>query len=140
MEYFFVEPEVAGEIGDDTTWDRSANPPSVKDLQYIMRGWLGDAILESYPCFIVSKNLYYGILKKELSGVVFDEVDVVVSKDFKGIALDIEIPSFVRMIPVGVAGQDDVAIGNDRRLVVSKNTLAVLKEFGVSHAVIEKFQ
>jgi hypothetical protein len=45
MKYFYVEPEVAGGLGERTVMDRSTHPPVVKRLHYQLEGWLGDAIL-----------------------------------------------------------------------------------------------
>ena len=52
-----LEPEVAGGFGEQTILDNSTHPPDVKWLHYVLDGWLGDDILESFPCYIVTERL-----------------------------------------------------------------------------------
>ena len=60
MQYVYIEPEVAGGLGDHTVMDRSVHPPIVSKLHYQMEGWLGDALLESFPVFIVISASFMG--------------------------------------------------------------------------------
>ena len=55
--YYFIEPEVAGGWGGNTIADTSVHPPKISKLHYQFDGWLGDDLLESFPCFIVSESL-----------------------------------------------------------------------------------
>ena len=64
--YKYIEPEVAGGLGNETIIDKNYHPPIVKKLHYEFNGWLGDDILESFPCFIVSERLKNEIIKKNL--------------------------------------------------------------------------
>ena len=57
MEYYLIEPEVAGGIGEHSVIDRSSGKMVVRKLHYEFDGWLGDELLESTPCFIVSERL-----------------------------------------------------------------------------------
>src|SRR3954454_10828086 len=55
--YFALEPEVAGQLGDTTMLDTSVHPPVIQRLEYRFDGWLGDDLLESFPCFVVTERL-----------------------------------------------------------------------------------
>jgi hypothetical protein len=55
MEYFQIAPEVAGGWGRNTVMDRSIHPPHVTKLHFEFDGWLGDVLLESFPCYIITK-------------------------------------------------------------------------------------
>ncbi|APF85630.1 hypothetical protein HI806_01945 [Ralstonia solanacearum] len=59
MNYFFLEPEVAGALGENTVLDASTHPPRVEKLHFEFSGWLGDAILESFPCVIATLRGYW---------------------------------------------------------------------------------
>ena len=54
MEYFYVQPEVAGGLGALTVMDTTTHPPIVSKLHYHFDGWLGNVLLETFPCFIVT--------------------------------------------------------------------------------------
>ncbi|WP_459204012.1 hypothetical protein ACQVRV_07895 [Ralstonia pseudosolanacearum] len=55
MKYFFIEPEVAGKLGENTVLDPTVHPARVDKLHYKFSGWLGDAMLESFPCVIATQ-------------------------------------------------------------------------------------
>jgi len=55
--HYYVEPEISGGIGASPIMDNSCYPPIAKKLNYEFDGWLGDDIIESFPCFVISKNL-----------------------------------------------------------------------------------
>jgi hypothetical protein len=55
MNYFVLEPEVAGGFGAHTAMDPTKRPPRVFRFHYEFEGWLGDEILETVACFISTK-------------------------------------------------------------------------------------
>jgi len=57
MRYFKVEPEIAGDFGDNTVLDTSTHPPKVHKLHYEIETWLGDPILETFLCFVTTDEL-----------------------------------------------------------------------------------
>ncbi|HEY8969066.1 MAG TPA: hypothetical protein VIM64_08230, partial [Puia sp.] len=88
----FIEPEVAGGLGEETKLDTSTHPPVVFQLHYEFYGWLGNDILESFPCFIVTDGLKKAILDARLSGVVFDQVKVTTSDEFDAFHSGVVLP------------------------------------------------
>lgn len=76
-----IEPEVAGSLGKEKKLDNSVFPPHIKKLHYEFDGRLGDDILESFPCYIVTgvaiffetKTLYFLYSKIE---VIFEKIRV----------------------------------------------------------------
>ncbi len=80
--YKIIEPEVAGSLGEQAQIDNSFFPPLIKNLNYEFEGWLGDDILESFPCYIVTEQLRKGIESEGLTGINFDEVLVSKSELF----------------------------------------------------------
>ncbi|MEM6499893.1 MAG: hypothetical protein AAF709_24690, partial [Pseudomonadota bacterium] len=130
MRYFYVEPEVSGGIGDRTIMDRSVHPPIISKLHYEMEGWLGDAILESFPAFIVTVEAKQGLIAADVTGVNFADVDVSTTDNFRDLYPDREIPPFAWLKPAGMAGRDDLGTSSDGRLVVSDRALEVFRKFG----------
>ncbi|HKB91644.1 MAG TPA: hypothetical protein VKC60_14085 [Opitutaceae bacterium] len=67
MKYYYIEPEVAGSLGENTVIHREVHPPRVSKLHYRFDGWLGDVLLESFPSFIVAEDV-----EKKLHSTVSD--------------------------------------------------------------------
>ncbi|MDQ0418968.1 hypothetical protein J2Z48_003192 [Croceifilum oryzae] len=60
MKLYCLEPEVAGGIGENTVFSMETFPngqQKVSHLHYEFVGWLGDALLETCLCFIVTASL-----------------------------------------------------------------------------------
>jgi hypothetical protein len=136
--YFVVEPEVAGGWGDNTIADTDVHPPVVIHLHYEFEGWLGDELLESFPCFVVTRKLAAAIEEAGLNGASFESVEISVSENFKEAHPRVALPSFVRFVPTGKAGVGDFGI-SDGRLVVSERALRILKKARLRHADVTPF-
>ncbi len=52
-----LEPEVAGGWGANIIADTDCHPPRIEHLHYEFEGWLGDPIVESFPCFLILESL-----------------------------------------------------------------------------------
>jgi hypothetical protein len=139
MNYFYIEPEVAGGLGENTILDHSVHPPRVERLNYEFDGWLGDGLLEAFPCLIVTRGGADAIEAAKLTGVEFAEVEVSVSEQFQMYEHDVELPPFVWLRVSGVAGRDDFGIAVDLRYVLSQRALDALQPVGLDHADIEPF-
>ena len=74
--FYYLEPEVAGGFGEDTVVSAASHPPVVTRLEYKFEGWLGDEILETFPCFIVTEAVASEITKLNLTGFSLDSVKV----------------------------------------------------------------
>ena len=139
MKHFYVEPEVAGGLGENTVMDIGVHPPLVTKLHYEMDGWLGDVLLESFPCFIVTSLTRRRLQEAQLSGVSFDDVEVTRSSQFDDIYPGRELPEFAWLKPAGVAGEDDFGASPDSVLVVSERALGLLQEIGIPNASVKEF-
>lgn len=125
-DFFLLEPEVSGGLGPNTVIDRSAHPPLVSLLQYCFDGWLGDELLETFPCFIVTETLGTLFTDEGFTGFQIATVDVVVSDRFVQQSVQRALPVFVWLQVNGIAGKDDFGVGLDNRLVVSARALALI--------------
>ncbi len=140
MEYYLIEPEVAGGIGEHSVIDRSSGKMVVRKLHYEFDGWLGDELLESTPCFIVSERLAREIERAQLTGVGFDDVAVTKSDQFEQIYPNRQLPKFVWLQIEGKPGHDDFGIGKDPGLVISERALEVLRGLGISNALVTPYE
>tara|TARA_R110002094_G_scaffold117289_5_gene112950 strand:+ start:1305 stop:1730 length:426 start_codon:yes stop_codon:yes gene_type:complete len=136
MAFYSLEPEVAGEWGDETVADVSVHPPRVQRLHYQFDGWLGDALLESFPCYIVSNELGASLLASGLTGFQLEDCTVSKSSQFDELYPGRQLPVFKWLRVSGTPGQDDFGISSDNELVVSMAAKSVLEEHQVEHCEV----
>jgi len=74
--FYYVEPETAGGLGDGTVMDTAVTPPYVSVLEYEFSGWMGDELLESFPCFVVTLNLARALKQNQFTGFTLDTVGI----------------------------------------------------------------
>ena len=138
--YFYVEPEVSGGLGNETVIDSSTHPPIVSALHYQFHGWLGDEIIESFPCYIVSKSLKESIESHRPTGVSFSAVKISKSEQFLDLYPNKVIPNFYWLKASGKVGFDDFGISDDFRLVVSSKILQSFQKHHFKNADIEPYK
>jgi hypothetical protein len=153
MKYFNLEPEVAGGVGKGTEMDRRFHPPIVRNLHYEFDVWLGDALLEGFPCFIATKPAADKIAATGLSGVSLGPVEVTTSGLFQDMYPNRKLPKFVWLKIDGAPGHDDFGVAEGFRitgsekpldsrrfgLVVSERALILLRGLGIEHALVSSF-
>ncbi len=139
MKYFILSPEVAAMgLGVNTIMDRTVHPPIVSYLHYDFDVWLGDDLLEGFPCFIATDRLAEAIQNAGLSGTEFRPVAVSTSEQFKDMYGERELPPFVWLYPSGRSGVDDFGVDATGRLVVSENALALLRTMKIDHCDVSE--
>lgn len=137
--YYYIEPEVAGGWGAKTVADTSVHPPQVSKLHYEFAGWLGDDLIESFPCFIVTDVLKNALEHSDLSGFFFEDVLVTKADSFDELQPNIDLPKFYWFKVTGVVGVNDFGIASDYRLVVSERALLTIQVCTLKHASIEVY-
>ncbi|EBS0652305.1 hypothetical protein DTU39_16280 [Salmonella enterica subsp. enterica serovar Yolo] len=135
----YIAPEVAGGFGEATTLDISVHPPIVFTLEHCFDGWLGDCIMETSPCFVITAKAKVLIEALNLSGVFFDSVITSKSDMFEELYPNIKLPEIYWEKITGIAGKDDFGIADDLRLVISDGALKVLASCGLKHADITDY-
>src|SRR5438309_2246085 len=108
--YFRLEPEVAGELGPKTRMDRGQVPPKVERLHYVFDGWSGDELVESYPCFIVTRELGEHLVDFGATGFRVRDLEISTSESFQELYPNQELPDFRWLDVVGEPRRDDLAI------------------------------
>ncbi|MBU0865710.1 MAG: hypothetical protein KJ789_13575 [Alphaproteobacteria bacterium] len=135
--FYYLEPEVAGGLGPKSETHRDDGKLVVTRLNYEFDGWLGDALLETTPCFIVTDEARQFIDRAALTGVSFSDVEITRSGLFTDLYGEKALPHFWWMIVEGEPGADDFGMSSELRLVSSERALSILRQVGLMHAVVE---
>ena len=93
--YYYVDPEASGGLGPNTIMDRSTEYPLVSHLNYQFDDWLGDDLIEAFPCFVITEKLLEKFKLNALSGYTISDVEVSKSELFYDLKPDLELPKFV---------------------------------------------
>lgn len=146
MNLYLLEPEVAGGLGENTTFldDTYQNGvEKISHLHYDFYGWLGDELLESTPCFIVTEALAHTIQNSPLKGYLLDEVEITMSDEFKELYPNETLPNFKRLVPLGKVfveendyrnwSHEDFCLSQDLSFVVSATAFEVLKKHQLNY-------
>lgn len=152
MKLFMLEPEVSGEMGSNTVYDNyyeiryNGAYPKISYLHFVFLGWLGDDILESTPCFIITEKLMDKIKESKLSGCKFQKIEISLSDQFKEMYPNRDMPNFIRLIPTGNVhiedntysnwSRDDFNLSDKSYLVVSEKALNIIKQFNIDNCDI----
>lgn len=135
-----IEPEVSGGLGEDTKLDNSVHPPKVFNLHYQFDGWMGDDIVESFPCYIVTDDLKKSIENVKLTGIAFDFVKITKSDSFNELYPNQVLPVFHWMKILGKASYDDFGMSEDHLLVVSEKAFNILKNYNIDNLDYENVE
>lgn len=154
---FLLRPEVAGGWGEKTVvanqseiQSGAATIPVITRLEYVFDDWLGDELLESFPCFTVTEMLADKLQQNALTGLKFSEVLISVSElfeDINGADGFSRLPPFVRLEPQGRVAfdaeykvlnwtGDDFCLSEKADLIVTEKALAVLKKSNLNQCDI----
>ena len=80
-------------------------------------GWLGDDLLESFPCFILTERLA-NELERKVTGFSLDDVTVSTSDQFEDLYPGRVLPAFCWLKVSGQPLIDDFYLGPDHVLYV----------------------
>ncbi|MCP3878209.1 MAG: hypothetical protein GY701_07435 [Sulfitobacter sp.] len=116
--------------------DTKVHPPRVDRLHYVFSGWLGDDIVESFPCFVVSGQLANAIDRSLLTGAELDYVEVSLDPQFEKLFPDIaaQFPAWRWLRPNGQPGVDDFWLDEQAQLHLSESAYELLQQFSVANA------
>jgi hypothetical protein len=134
--WYRVRPEVAGGLGERSRMDTTVHPPRVDHVHYVFSGWLGDDIVESFPCFLVADHLARAIAASTLTGIQLDDVEVSVEPQFERLLPDVAaaLPAWVWLRITGRPERDDFWLDDGAQLHVSEHAYQLLQRFEVSNA------
>jgi hypothetical protein len=138
MDFFLIEPEVAGDLGDGTVMDTSVHPPRVSSLHYVIQDWFGDDIIASFPCYLVTPRLAKALEAANLTGFHFDAARVTLSPEAAEFGIT-EVPEFRWLVITGRPGNEDFGVVANGQAVISEEALQVLRAHTVDECEIEPY-
>ena len=133
MQFYVIEPEVAGGWGDHIVVDRSVEPARVEHLHYQFDGWLGDELLTTDPVYICTERVAAALQAGTLSGFRLAEVEVSCSSQFRELHPHRTLPPFRWLQVTGQAERNDFGL-REGHLVVSDRALSCLRSFSLTQA------
>lgn len=136
MTSYLIEPEVAGGLGPGTVMDRSTHPPRVDVLEYQFAGWMGDDLLEAFPCYVITERLAALLEQSPLTGYTLADLTVTTTDELAEHHPG-PLPSFRWLQVTGRRGVDDLWLGDDLVLQVTPDALDVLRQGRLDNAVVE---
>lgn len=138
MDFYAIEPEVAGELGEDTVMDTSVHPPRVSAVEYVITDWLGDDIIESFPCYLVTPRLATDLEASSLTGFRLAAAQVTLSEEAAEFGVS-EVPAFRWLVVSGRPGKDDFGVRANGQAVISEGALQALQARSLDNCDIEPY-
>jgi len=132
-EFRRLMPEVPGELGDQARLDATTHPPRVERFHLDLTNWLGDDLVEVFPCFAVTQRLADALRSSGFTGYELASMVTTVNPDQREFDPGIVVPEFKRLLPTGRAGADDFGTDERHHLVVSRRCWDLLRRFAVAH-------
>ncbi|WP_058303912.1 hypothetical protein [Gorillibacterium timonense] len=142
MNLFLLEPEVSGGHGEFTIYRTDYGVKQVDKVQFLdyeFDGWLGDHLITSTPCFIITKELDEIFKQLNIGDYSVEECLVSESSIFEELYEDKLLPEFLRMLPNGKISIKDNTYGNwsghhfclteKAYLVVTAEVVTVLEKY-----------
>jgi hypothetical protein len=136
MRRWIVEPEVAGQLGSNTIMDTTKHPPVVVHLHHEFEGWLGDDLIECFPCFLVTERLAEALSKFQATGFELRKVEISRSETFTDLYPNRALPRFWWLSVACNDANSDLRLCTDGRLNVSDRVYKLLCRFNVDNAII----
>jgi len=139
--YEKIIPEVIVGIGDNTEYYPTefieGQKRVITKLHIQLEDWLGDDLMEIYPCYIVTQQLKEALENNSFIGFTFAEIEVTEDEYFEdNYQLKKPRPDFFWIKIAGIKGQDDLYI-NEGALNISENLLKFIKDnFIITYAKI----
>jgi hypothetical protein len=138
MDFYAIEPEVAGELGKGTVMDTSVHPPRVSAVHYVITDWLGDDIIESFPCYLVTPQLGTDLQASGLSGFCLDSAQVTLSEEAVDFGIT-EVSDFRWLVVSRRPGEDDFRVLATGQAVISERALQTLQTHTLNNCDMELY-
>lgn len=128
-EYYRFKPDTPGQLGNKTTLDNRSHPPHIDNLQFIFDDWLGDDLIECFPCFLISERLLNKLKASDLKGYSIKEAEIEFSPLFYDLNGNKKVPAFKWFYVNGAQG-DDFYLDEEHCLMVSSRAYEQIKNAG----------
>ena len=135
---YLLEPEVSGELGERSIVDPRVHPPRIEHLHFVITGWLGDDIIECFPCYIITKRLKDILLLQGFTGFVVANLELTVSEQFSLLQPNTELPQLFWLKIFGLEQSSDFSLNQENVLSVSERAFEVLEKFTINGCDVER--
>jgi hypothetical protein len=126
--YDVLQPEVVVGLGDNTTGLDINDPAVIEKLHVNFEDWLGDDLIEVFPCYLVTEKLKTLLTQTDISGYEIKDVEVTKDDYFSNnYQLSLPLPKFYWLKINGIEGVSDLFINTEFKLSASHKFLQVLK-------------
>jgi hypothetical protein len=129
--YKVIQPEVIVGLGDKTVFVEAVAPfKTVAKLHVELEDWLGDDLMECYPCYLVTEDLKDKLSQSDIKGYVIEPMQLTKNEYFaNNYRLEKKLPKFYWLKIVGLKDRgDDMYIGEEKALFASDKLLDFLKK------------
>lgn len=128
--YKVIQPEVIVGLGEKTVFLEKEQPfKTVLKLHVQLEDWLGDDIMECYPCYLVTENVEKSLREQNFTGYEIDDVEISKSEYFAdNYNLVKELPKFYWLKINGKVGENDLYLGDGKNLYASELLIKFLSE------------
>ena len=117
--------------------DRSTHPPIVSRLHYELADWLGDCIVQTFPCFLAVRSTGAHLTSAAYTGFHLDTAHVTVTDLYREINCNEDPPELDWLVIHGQSGREDFGLTSDAHLVVSSRALRLMQTDGLAHCAVE---
>jgi hypothetical protein len=136
--YYIIQPEVIVGIGDNTSGADINDQFGITHLHIKLEDWLGDDLVEVFPCYLITETLKKKLEANMFSGYEFGEVEITKDEYFhNNYQLKKPLPQFYWLIIKGKKNADDIFLDTKFKLNVSPDFLKFLKSDSLSSKYLE---
>lgn len=133
-----LQPHVAGQLGEMSDLDTSVHPPVAHKVHYVLDGPRVDAIVESFPVFLVERRLAAAMTDAGLTGFDVGPATVTPSEEYLAVQGDVPVPDMV-WLQVRGTPEHDCWIDDTHVLCVSERMLRLVEATGPEDCDVEEF-
>lgn len=128
-DYKKIQPEVIVGLGDNTEFVEKAPPfKTVIKLHINLEDWLGDDLMECYPCYIITENLKKLLEDNSFKGFEIQDMSVSLDENFENnYQQGKPLPEFYQLKITGRRNNDDLFLDEDKNLNISGTFLDFLQ-------------
>lgn len=132
--YILIQPEVVSGLGEKTEFNTEepveGQKRFVTKLHIHLEDWLGDDLVETYPCYMVTEKLKNALEKSKFLGFMFHEIELTLDEYFDdNYQLSKDLPEFFWLKIIGEKGKDDLFISEEGLWISQKLVDFLIKKF-----------
>ena len=124
---FALDPQVAGELGENTVIDTSSHPPVVSHVDFVLDYPETDDLIQAFPVLLVSAEMADRLTAADVAGVALSGASVRPSEDCLAVYGAAGTGSYRRLEPVGTE-RDDCWLSNEFLICVSDRMMRILAQ------------